>query len=125
MPTVVRQFPQQNRNGTQQTAYAQLPSGVTSLQLTGQASDATLSNTANAITFVLLTSPTGSDADAHVIQTEYWQGGTMFDKRTQTMGPIPIDVAFGLASFDSDSFLSLRATFNRTMNVGATVTAFP
>jgi hypothetical protein len=125
MPTVLRQFPQQNRSGTQQTPYIAIPAGVTGIHLEGQASAATLSDGLNQITFTILASPDGTDANARTLDIEVWQGGTSFDKVTQQLIPTPIDVAFGLDARAIGSQISLRAVFSRTINVGATVSGLP
>lgn len=124
MPTVLHQFPTQNRSGTQQTAYVQLPGGIDSIRLQGQASDPVLSNTANAITFTVLASPTGSDADSRVLVIEPWQGGTHPDHSGATV-PNPIDVGLGLDARRAGELVSLRAAFSRPMVVGATLTGLP
>lgn len=125
MPTVLRQFPQVSRSGVQQTPYASQPQRFDSFQLTGQADSATLSDTANTIKFEILASPTGSDADSFVLQTEYWNGGTRVNKNTGQTEPNPIDVVFGGDARHADDKLAVRATFGRTMVVGATVTGLP
>jgi hypothetical protein len=83
-----------------------------------------LSDPANTITFTILASPTGSDADALVIQTEPWQGFV----RTNHQGvqePNPIDVGFGLDARRANDKIALRASFSRAMVVGATLTGLP
>lgn len=125
MPTTLRSFPQISRSGTQQTPYAQLPSHFEGIHLTGQASAATLSNAANEILFVVLASPTGSDADAVVIGSEQWFGGTRINKNTGLTEPNPIDVAFGLDGRQLDSQIALKATFSQPMTVGALLEGLP
>lgn len=125
MPTVIHQFAQQNRSGTQQTGYLQLPSGIEELHLEGQASAATLSDPANTIVFSVRVSLTGQDADAREIQGETWTGGTFTPKGGGGPIPIPIDVAFGPIDAYAGQFLAIRATFNRTINVGATLSRLP
>jgi hypothetical protein len=132
MPTTLRSFPQQNRSGTQQTPYAQMPAGIDYIRLAGVASVATLTDTVNKIAFVVLTSPTGVDADSHEIQREYWQGGTHINKQTHVSEPNPIDITFNLQVPDRQRFLALRASFissvdgtDRTINVGADLIGLP
>lgn len=125
MPTVLRQFPQVNRSGTQQTQYNLIPQGITAIHLDGQASDATLSDVQNAITFLVLASPDGTDLNARVIQSEQWQGGTRTNKITGLTEPNPIDVAFGMDNRANGWQIALRAIFSRTINVGATLTGLP
>lgn len=125
MPTQLRQFPEVSRSGTQQTAYIQIPMHFDELQLTGQAAASVLSDPANSITFTILASPTGQDSDARVLEIEYWQGGQVFDKTTQTTIPTPIDVAFALDARHANERVALRAAFNQPMVVGATLTGLP
>jgi hypothetical protein len=127
MPTVLRQFPQQNRSGQQQTAYAQLPPAIDYIELVAQASDATFSDTANAITFIVLVSPTGSDVDAKEIQREYWTGGTFFNRFATPPATEPkrININFNLETVNQGQFIALRAIFNRMINIGATLTGLP
>jgi len=125
MPTVLRQFPEVSRSGTQQTAYVQIPAGITALHLEGQAAPSVLSDTGNAIEFTILASPTGTDADATILAIEPWQGFTRINKFTQVPEPNPIDVSFGLDGRHLTDKLALRATFNRAMVVGATLTGLP
>ena len=125
MPTVLRQFPEISRSGTQQTAYVQIPPGITALHLEGQAAPSVLSDESNAITFTMLASPTGSDVDAVTIAIEPWQGFIRTNKNTGLQEPNPIDVAFGLDARRQGDKLALRATFNQAMVVGATVTGLP
>lgn len=125
MPTVLRQFPEQNRNGMQQTPYVQIPVGIDTIHLEGQAAASVLSDTGNAITFTILASPTGSDADARILAIEPWQGFIRFNRFTQQDEPNPIDVAFGLDARRRTERISLRAVFNRPMVVGATLTGLP
>lgn len=131
MPTTLANFPAISRSGTQQTPYVQLADGVTDIHLAGSASAAVLSDTSNAITFTILASPTGSDADARVLQVEPWQGFV----RTNHQGgqePNPIDVAFGLDARRAGDKISLRAWFHdqdtqadKAIVVGATLTSLP
>jgi len=80
MPTVLRSFPEVSRSGTQQTGYVQLPVGILSIHLQGQAALDVLSDPANEIEFTVLASPTGSDADARILTIEPWHGGTESDR---------------------------------------------
>lgn len=125
MPIVLRQFPQVNRSGTQQTQYANIPNGVDAIHLEGQASDATLSDVQNAITFLVMASPDGTDENARVIQSEQWQGGTRTNKITGLTEPNPIDVAFGMDNRAAGWKIAIKAIFSRTINVGATLTGLP
>lgn len=125
MPTVLRQFPQVNRSGTQQTAYATIPANIDAIHLEGQASDATLSDVQNAITFLILASPDGTDENSRVIQSEQWFGGLRTNKITGLVEPQPIDVAFGMDNRAAGWRIAIRAIFSRTINVGATLTGLP
>lgn len=125
MPTTLRSFPQVNRSGTQQTAYALIPAGIDVVQLQGVASDATFSDEANAITFIVLSSPTGQDSDSREMQREYWTGGTFFNKTTQQIEPRRLDVAFTLPGRARGHRIALRAIFNRTITIGADLIGLP
>jgi hypothetical protein len=103
----------------------QLAAGIDELHLEGQASAATLSDPLNSIVFSILVSPTGSDVDAREIQGVTWTGGTFTPKGGGAAVPQAIDVAFGPIAQFTGQFLTLRATFNRTINVGATLTSLP
>jgi hypothetical protein len=125
VPTVIRSFPQTNRSGTQQTPYVQLPAGIEELHLQGQASAATLADPLNTIIFSVLVSRTGLDADAHEIQGETWTGGTYTPKGGGADLTKAIDVTFGPIDQFAGQFIAIRAIFNRTINVGATLTSLP
>jgi hypothetical protein len=125
LPTTLANFPQVSRNGTQQTPYVQLSGAITSIHLVGTASDAALEDVTNAITFTILASPTGSDADAVILQIEPWRGFTRINKFTGQPEPNPIDVGFGLDARQANAKISLRAEFAKPMIVGATLTGLP
>lgn len=123
MSTVLRSFPQIDRSGTQQTPYTNLPNQFTSLQLTGQASDVTLINLTNSIRFEILYSADGTGADEQIIQVENWQGGTFIPKGGTVPIPRALDISFG--PIPPTGAVALRAIFNQTINIGATLTGLP
>src|SRR5262245_35511953 len=123
MPTTLRTFPVQPRSGTQQTAYIDLPNKFDFLQLTSSASDATHSDEANGIRFEVLYSANGSGNDERIIQVEDWTGGTFIPKGGSTPIPRAVDVTFG--PIPDTGAIALRAIFNRTITIGASVVGLP
>lgn len=123
MPTLLRQFPEIARSGTQQTAYIVVPQRFDDLLLVGQAADAVLSDPANAVRFEVLSSQSGTGLDEVIIQVENWQGGLFIPKGGTTPISRPINIGFG--PVPDTGFLALRAIFSRPMVVGATLTGLP
>jgi hypothetical protein len=132
MPTVLRQFPQVDRTGTQRTGWVKL-AAFDFIHLQGQASVATLSDPTNAVDFVVLASPSGTDADPlnQELQRVYWTGGTYPPKGGGANVPREVDVQFNLQARNAGWFVALQAWFHsdtgidKTINMGATLTGLP
>ncbi len=123
LPTILRQFPQVDRSGTQQTAWRDLPNQFDFLQLTSQASDATHSDPANAIRFEILHASDVNGTDEKIIQVEEWTGGTYIPKGGSVAVPRTVNTTFG--PVPGTGFVAMRAIFNQTINIGATLTGLP
>lgn len=123
MPTTLLTVPEQPRSGTQVTPYANLPNKFDFVRLTSQASDAVHSDPANAIRFEVLYSANGQGTDEKIIQVEDWTGGTFIPKGGSTPIPRAVDLTFG--PVPATGSCALRAIFNRTITIGATLTGLP
>lgn len=129
MPTLLRSFPEVSRQGHQTTGWsAAIPATIRFLQLQGQASNAVLSDPANAITFTISVSPDGTDATAQIVNIEPWTGGMFLNHQNALVAKV-IDVTFG----PLDRFIGWRVKLEADINlasgvpivVGGTVTSLP
>lgn len=133
MPTQLRSFPEVSRQGHLETQWsAAIPANIRYLQVVGVASDAVLSDPANAVTLTVYVSPDGTDQNQQIVNIEPWVGGTHVNHSGQTV-PNVLDVTFGPLTQFVGWRCKLAADINNAANnnsgaamvVGGSVTSLP
>ena len=123
MPTTLRSFPQQQRSGTQQTPYTNIPNKFDFIRLLGNASAATFSDEGNTIRFEVLHADTVNGGNEQIIQVEQWTGGLITPHDGSAEFPRAVDITFG--PVPDAGFIALRAIFNRAITIGADLIGLP
>jgi hypothetical protein len=120
--------------GTYPTASAQIPDGVYTIGIKDTMSDQDASDPANNFILTGIVSQDGVDWTPNgvtvvALYREQWQGGTHFDKRTQSMVPNHINTSFGNSALASGVYNGWRVRADLDLavrlSVGFDVTVYP
>ncbi len=92
--------------GTYRSATGTIPLGIDSVGISDTMTDAVASDVDNSFILTLYVSPTGLDGSWVAVFREQWQGGTHFDKTTQTTVPNHIRMQWADDRLRSGQWLS-------------------
>jgi hypothetical protein len=118
-------FPKSNRQiGSFESASALVPEGVHSVAIASDIAAADASNEANSA-LIVLESSTDGGMTWQPASMMNWQGGTHFDKHTQTIEPNYIAWTVGVNQEWTGRRARIRVDLPQRLNFGLTITVNP